>query len=103
MSFYRPTGGSISAKTVGIFAAIGALLGGVDGATAAGFQEAVTFAIIGGLIGGAVGISVGRDQRQGPPPQGHEAPVYKATWAAAKLGFFTGPPYQQALSLGVNH
>jgi hypothetical protein len=31
MSFHLPTGGFISAKTVGIFAAIGALLGGLMG------------------------------------------------------------------------
>ena len=60
MGFRVPTGSSISAKTVCIFAAIGALLGGAD-ATAAGFQEAITFAIVGGLIGGAVGIFVGDD------------------------------------------
>jgi hypothetical protein len=46
-----PTGGSLSIKTVCIFAAIGAVLGGADGATAAGFQEAVIFVIIGGMIG----------------------------------------------------
>jgi hypothetical protein len=46
IDFHVPTGGSISAKTVGIFAAIGALLGGADGATAAGFREAVIFAIV---------------------------------------------------------
>ena len=66
MGFHIPTG-SISAKTVAIFAAIGALLGGADGAAAAGFQEAVIFAIIGGLIGGAVGIYVGGDDRKEPP------------------------------------
>jgi hypothetical protein len=68
MRFRAPTGRSISAETVGIFAVIGALLGGADGATAAGFQEAVTFAIVGGLIGGAVGIFVGGNQRKEPPP-----------------------------------
>jgi hypothetical protein len=68
MRFHIPTGGSFSAKTVGIFPAIGALLGGADGATAAGFQEAVNFAIVGGLIGGAVGIFVGGDERRERPP-----------------------------------
>jgi hypothetical protein len=48
------------AKTVGIFAAIGAVLGGADGATAADFQAAVIFAIVGGLIGATVGIFVGK-------------------------------------------
>ena len=67
MCFPIPTDGSLSAKTVGIFAAIGALLGGADGATAAGVQEAVIFAIVGGLIGGAVGIFVGGDERKEPP------------------------------------
>ena len=66
MGFQVPMG-SISAKTVGIFAAIGALLGGADGATAAGFQEALIFSIIGGLIGGAVGIYVGSNDRKEPP------------------------------------
>jgi hypothetical protein len=55
-----PTGGSLSIKTVCIFAAIGAVLGGADGATAAGFQEAVIFVIIGGMIGGIIGVFVGR-------------------------------------------
>jgi hypothetical protein len=59
MKFRFPTGGSISVKTVSIFAAIGALLGGADGATAADFQAATIFAIVGGLIGGIVGIFVG--------------------------------------------
>jgi hypothetical protein len=66
MDFRIPTG-SISAKTVAIFAAIGALLGGVDGAAAADFQAATIFAIIGALIGGAVGIYVGSDDRKEPP------------------------------------
>jgi hypothetical protein len=60
MDFHFPTGDSISAKTVCIFAAIGALLGGADGATAADFETAAIFAIIGGLIGGIVGIFVGK-------------------------------------------
>jgi hypothetical protein len=63
MGFHVPTGSSISAKTVCIFAAIGALLGGADGGTAAGFQAAIIFAIVGGLIGGVVGIFVGGDSQ----------------------------------------
>jgi hypothetical protein len=66
MGFHTPTG-SLSAKPVGIFAAIGALLGGADGATAAGFREALIFSIVGGLIGGAVGIYVGSNDRKEPP------------------------------------
>jgi hypothetical protein len=60
MGFRLPTRDSISAKSVGIFAAIGALLGGADGATAADFQAATIFAIVGGLIGGIIGVFVGR-------------------------------------------
>jgi hypothetical protein len=60
MDFRLPKLDSIFAKTVGIFAAIGAVLGGADGATAADFKAAVIFAIVGGLIGAAVGIFVGK-------------------------------------------
>jgi hypothetical protein len=60
MDFHFPKRHSISARNVGIFAAIGAFLGGADGATAADFQAATIFAIVGGLIGGVVGVFVGR-------------------------------------------
>jgi hypothetical protein len=55
-----PNGGSRSLNTVWLFAAIGALLGGADGATAAGVKEAVIFAITGGLIGGIIDVFAGR-------------------------------------------
>jgi hypothetical protein len=60
MDFHLPTRDSISAKNIGIFAAIGAILGGADGATAADFQAAAFFAIVGGLIGGIIGVFVGK-------------------------------------------
>jgi len=55
-----PNGDSRLPKTVWLLAAIGALLGGADGATAAGATEAVIFAITGGLIGGIIGVFAGR-------------------------------------------
>src|ERR1700745_2387596 len=55
-----PEGGSQSLTTVCLFAAGGALLGGADGAAAAGLREAVIFALAGGLIGAIVGVFAGR-------------------------------------------
>jgi hypothetical protein len=60
MVFHLPRRDSISPKSVGIFAAIGAVLGGADGVTAADFQAGMIFAIVGGLIGAIVGVFVGR-------------------------------------------
>jgi hypothetical protein len=47
-------------KPVLIFGAVGALLGAADGATAANFQTAIIFGIVGGLIDAVIGIFVGK-------------------------------------------
>jgi uncharacterized membrane protein len=55
-----PKGGSQLPTTVWLFAAMGAVLGGADGATAAGPREAVIFGLAGGLIGAVIGVFAGR-------------------------------------------